>query len=385
MLAKRLSQHGLAVSGAVLATALCQNAASACVPGPLVVSTVQAATLMAAGKALATGAISAKVVALTEGMLKAMLMTKLKITLAVVLALNLIGAGVGLVYCQTAGSGQPGKGQPVTAQKQQPTAKADATTPLDTGPWGDPVDGIACRLTMQPRYVIGQAISAAIEVKNMSNKKRYVILYLDPYEIDTLTLDVTGPKGKLEQRFLSRRANREGVPRDWEFKPIEPGEVKRFEVPDLRNYFDDLLDWRWWPDPEPKASPVPTGKFTVQFRFRSEKVPARFVDSWTYEQGRKIEKYKEVPAEIKDGQWANEAASTKVSFELAPLGKDDLVVHEWASSPCSTTPSTPMSITRQSGEVCRASSIGSFRRKGFAGCLQLGTSRSFIFTPSRRP
>ncbi len=86
MLAKRLSQHGLAVSGAVLATALCQNAASACVPGPLVVSTVQAATLMAAGKALATGAISAKVVALTEGVLKAMLLTKIKVAITVVLA-----------------------------------------------------------------------------------------------------------------------------------------------------------------------------------------------------------------------------------------------------------------------------------------------------------
>ena len=125
MLGKRLARHGLAVSGGVLATALCQNAASACVPGPLVVSTVQAATLMAAGKALATGAISAKVVALTEGVLKAMLMTKLKIAIAVVMTLNLIGAGVGLVYCQTAGTGQPGKGQPVTAQKQQPTPKAD--------------------------------------------------------------------------------------------------------------------------------------------------------------------------------------------------------------------------------------------------------------------
>ncbi len=125
MLGKRLARHGLAVSGAVLATALCQNAASACVPGPLVVSTVQAATLMAAGKALATGAISAKVVALTEGVLKAMLMTKIKVALAVVMALNLIGAGVGLVYCQTAGKGQPGKGQPVTAQKQQPPAKVD--------------------------------------------------------------------------------------------------------------------------------------------------------------------------------------------------------------------------------------------------------------------
>ena len=129
MLGKRLMRHGLAVSGGVLATALCQNAASACVPGPLVVSTVQAATLMAAGKALAAGAISAKVVALMEGVLKAMLMTKLKITLAVVLALNLIGAGVGLVYCQTAGSGQDKGGGPPTAQE-----KADKPVPTDQQP-----------------------------------------------------------------------------------------------------------------------------------------------------------------------------------------------------------------------------------------------------------
>ncbi len=54
-----------------------------------------------------------------------MLLTKLKVTITVVLALNLIGAGVGLVYCQTAGTGQPGKGQPVMAQKRQPTPKAD--------------------------------------------------------------------------------------------------------------------------------------------------------------------------------------------------------------------------------------------------------------------
>ena len=129
MLGKRLVRHGLAVSGGVLATALCQNAASACVPGPLVVSTVQAATLMAAGKAMATGAVSAKVVALMEGVLKAMLMTKLKITLAVVLAVNLIGAGVGLVYCQTAGSGQDKGGGPPAAQE-----KADKPVPTDQQP-----------------------------------------------------------------------------------------------------------------------------------------------------------------------------------------------------------------------------------------------------------
>ena len=146
MLGKRLLRHGLAVSGAVLATALCQNAASACVPGPLVVSTVQAATLMAAGKALAAGAISAKVVALTEGVLKAMLITKLKITLAVLLAVNLVGAGVGLVYCQTAGIGQDKQGKPALTQEkpnvpttagQQPEPRKEAKEEANAG---QPID-----------------------------------------------------------------------------------------------------------------------------------------------------------------------------------------------------------------------------------------------------
>ena len=128
MLAKRLSRHGLAVSGGVLATALCQNAVSACVPGPLVVSTVKAATLLAAGKAAAAGAISAKVVALTEGVLKAMLMTKLKITLAVVLALNFVGAGLGLVYCQTAGIGQDKQGKAPVVQ-EEPKVPSPASQP----------------------------------------------------------------------------------------------------------------------------------------------------------------------------------------------------------------------------------------------------------------
>ena len=86
---------------------------------------------MAAGKALAAGAISAKVVALTEGVLKAMLLTKIKVALAVVLALNLIGAGVGLVYCQTAGTGQDKQGGPPVAQEKQ-------NVPLPAGQQAEP-------------------------------------------------------------------------------------------------------------------------------------------------------------------------------------------------------------------------------------------------------
>jgi RNA polymerase sigma factor (sigma-70 family) len=88
-LAQRLSRHGPACSPALLAATLCPNAATACVPAPLVVSTVKAAAMFAAGHA-ATGVISAHAAALTEGVLRAMLLTKLKSVVAVLLAVSLL-------------------------------------------------------------------------------------------------------------------------------------------------------------------------------------------------------------------------------------------------------------------------------------------------------
>jgi len=85
MLAKRLARHGLAVSGGSLAAVLSQQAAPACVPAAVVASTIKAATLFAAGQAAASGAIPPTVAALAEGVLKAMLLTKLKSVTAVLL------------------------------------------------------------------------------------------------------------------------------------------------------------------------------------------------------------------------------------------------------------------------------------------------------------
>src|SRR5215475_1370820 len=83
MLARRLARLGLAVSGGALAAVFSQEAASAGVPISVVASTIKAASMFAAGQVAATGAISAHVAALTEGMLKAMLLAKLRIPLTV--------------------------------------------------------------------------------------------------------------------------------------------------------------------------------------------------------------------------------------------------------------------------------------------------------------
>jgi RNA polymerase sigma factor (sigma-70 family) len=125
MLAKGLARHGLVFSGGALAVALAQNAASACVSSSLLVSTVKAATFFAAGHA-ASGVISAKVVALTEGVVKAMLLTKLKTILTVLLVLGMVAFGGGLYLHQAGAQQGPGQKRPTEGEKDSKARKPDA-------------------------------------------------------------------------------------------------------------------------------------------------------------------------------------------------------------------------------------------------------------------
>jgi hypothetical protein len=93
MLAKRLSRRGLGISAGALAVVLFQNGASAGVPASVVSGTLQAASLVAAGHAVAAGLISTKVAVLTEGVIKTMLLAKLKLATALFLVVAVGGAG----------------------------------------------------------------------------------------------------------------------------------------------------------------------------------------------------------------------------------------------------------------------------------------------------
>lgn len=93
MLAKRLTQRGTVFSGGSIAAVLSAESAPACAPPALVASTIKAASLFAAGQAAATGVISAQVAALSEGVIRAMFVAKLK-TVTCALALTiLVGLG----------------------------------------------------------------------------------------------------------------------------------------------------------------------------------------------------------------------------------------------------------------------------------------------------
>jgi len=142
MLAKRLARHGPALSGAVLATMLVQNAASASVPTSLLFSTVKAVTLVATGQAVA-GSVPATVAALVEGVMRAMLLQKLKIgVVALLMAFATAGVG-GLTYRGLASgvqqdavkqeAAQGGKAKAATGNPNADNQPATAA-PLGAGP-----------------------------------------------------------------------------------------------------------------------------------------------------------------------------------------------------------------------------------------------------------
>jgi uncharacterized protein (TIGR03067 family) len=105
-LARRLKEFGISLSGGALAAVLAENAASAGAPAVVVSRTIQAAPLFAAGQAATTSVVSARVAVLAQGVMKTMLLTKLKTAMAVLLMLGLIGFGGGILSYHTASAQQ---------------------------------------------------------------------------------------------------------------------------------------------------------------------------------------------------------------------------------------------------------------------------------------
>jgi RNA polymerase sigma factor (sigma-70 family) len=123
LLRGRLTRRGVTLSAGMLTAALTEKAASAAVPAALLKATTHAALVYAAGQATAvTGAVSAQVVSLTEGVLRSMFLTKLKVMAAVVLlSAGLAGAGAGLLPRSTSGT--------ATAADTDATAPASENKP----------------------------------------------------------------------------------------------------------------------------------------------------------------------------------------------------------------------------------------------------------------
>jgi RNA polymerase sigma factor (sigma-70 family) len=127
VLRARLLRRGLGSAGALLAAAW-PTAAEASLPAALLGSTTSAALTIVAGQT-ASGAVSAPVAALTEGVLNAMRITKLNTITAVVTVLALAGLGLGwLTYTtpldpraeQKAAAALQAADKPVVVDKAKP-------------------------------------------------------------------------------------------------------------------------------------------------------------------------------------------------------------------------------------------------------------------------
>jgi RNA polymerase sigma factor (sigma-70 family) len=125
LLARRLSRQGVALSVGALAAVVSNGAASAGLSPSLRASTVKAV--------LKAGTVPAHVLTLTEGVMKAMLLTKLKITACFAMLMLLAGVGAtGLTYRATA---------------QEPKRESGYLAPLASRPQADDLESL--RLEME--------------------------------------------------------------------------------------------------------------------------------------------------------------------------------------------------------------------------------------------
>lgn len=145
----RLSRRGVALTSVALTAALARSAGAAGVPAPLVAGTVRAA----AGSAAAAGVVSPHVAALTEGVLHAMFVSKLKLVLGLVLSAALVTGAGGLTFGLYAAGGEEETPGPALRARPADDARAKddkAAARSAFKGWGNVIDPDGdCKFTIE--------------------------------------------------------------------------------------------------------------------------------------------------------------------------------------------------------------------------------------------
>jgi len=123
LLAKRLTRRGVALPASAVAATLAQTTSSAALSSALMSSTLMAATVTAAGRATTAGVITLNVTAITEGVLKAMLIAKLKSATGFILALATAGFAVAWTSAKNEEATPNGKQAQVAAVEPMPAPR----------------------------------------------------------------------------------------------------------------------------------------------------------------------------------------------------------------------------------------------------------------------
>jgi RNA polymerase sigma factor (sigma-70 family) len=123
MLAKRLARHHLTISAAMLSAALSDEAASACVPASLLVSTTRDALQVAAGQTITTPAA-----VLMKEVLQMMFLTKVKLATVFLAAVGMLGVLTASFFVPTQAADEKPKAELKPAA--EPAAKETLVTKL---------------------------------------------------------------------------------------------------------------------------------------------------------------------------------------------------------------------------------------------------------------
>jgi len=107
LLRTRLVRRGLGPAAVLVTAAWPAPNAFACLPASMVSSTVKAASLFAAGQTAGVGLISAKAAALTEGVLRTMLLSKIKVAVVITLVIGALGIGASALPYRTVAAEPP--------------------------------------------------------------------------------------------------------------------------------------------------------------------------------------------------------------------------------------------------------------------------------------
>jgi len=151
LLRRRLARQGVTLSSGALAAALSPNSAAA-LPPPLIVSTVKAGLVSAAGGAAAPGGISASVLALVQGTLRAMWLARLKAVIALIVAMAVLVPGAGWLV-------QGVLTQPAVVTPLAPPAKKSTIPP------GKEREALEATVDLKAKFVEGEPFYQEIKTE----------------------------------------------------------------------------------------------------------------------------------------------------------------------------------------------------------------------------
>jgi RNA polymerase sigma factor (sigma-70 family) len=167
----RLAQRGLALSG--LGAALLTPEAPAAMSPPLIASTVRSACWFAVNPAAPANLVSGEVVQLTRGVLRAMLLTKVKLVSAIVLILGVSGAATGVVSGNVLAAYLTDDSQASAAQPAQHSRHAQAAFATVENGVVQKVDPARRTITITPRWTFPLArLMGATEVEATGTEKQ---------------------------------------------------------------------------------------------------------------------------------------------------------------------------------------------------------------------